>query len=66
MCGEEMKCPKCGGCCGEEEDNKSQEGENTQEEKTQKISSHDEMNLAILLALVPAMTMSLFNLMGLM
>lgn len=64
MCGEENKCPHCGGCCGGEEDNKPQ-GEDVKE-KSQKMSNREEMHLAILLALVPAMTMSLFNLMGLM
>lgn len=66
MLEEKQVCPYCGGCCEGDEDNKPQEEEKTQEKKSQKISSRDELNLAILLALVPAMTMSLFNLMGLM
>lgn len=56
------KCPKCG-CSGCEVDGAEEEKED------KKIVSSDRINdnhLAILLALVPAMTMSLFNLMGLM
>ena len=63
---EEKVCPYCGGCCGGDEDNKPQEDEKTQEKKSQQMSSRDEFHFAILLALVPAMAMSLFNLMGLM
>ncbi len=60
MCGEENKCPHCGSC-GEEK-----KPEEEVKEKKQKQGGHDDTHLAILLALVPAMTMSLFNLMGLM
>lgn len=58
-------CPKCGGCCGGDEDNKPEEEGQAQEKKSQQMSSRDEFHFAILLALVPAMAMSLFNLMGL-
>lgn len=65
MLEEKQVCPYCGGCCEGDEDNKPQEEEKTQEKKSQKMI-RDEFHFAILLALVPAMAMSLFNLMGLM
>ncbi|MCK4635536.1 MAG: hypothetical protein KAT32_01615 [Candidatus Moranbacteria bacterium] len=69
MC-EETKCPHCGNSCGTplEEEKKGGEEQQSEGQDQQKIqtSSREEFNLAILLALVPAMTMSLFNLMGLM
>ncbi len=54
----EIKCTSCE--CEEMMETMSSE-ETTQSEKDYK----EETNFAILLALVPAMTMSLFNLMGL-
>ncbi len=63
---EETKvCPKCGGCCNPEDDNKPSEEGETKEKKSQTMGSNEEFHFAILLALVPAMAMSLFNLIGL-
>lgn len=54
-------CPLCGnGCCSEER----KEEKSVVSEKKDFFYRSDE-NLAILLALVPAMALSLFNLMGL-
>ncbi len=48
------KCSVCGDCCGEDI---------IKEHK--KIEQNEDISFAALLALVPAMTMTLFNLMGL-
>lgn len=55
----DVKCTSCGCECTEEVA--------VMEDATQTVESHqEETQLAVLLALVPAMTMTLFNMMGLL
>lgn len=73
------KCATCGCSCGGDEDavvdapeaapveTPAEEGQATEEMKSFRLHRRsNETEFAVLLALVPAMTMTLFNLMGLL
>ena len=60
---DENTCSSCG--CGNPLSQEDGLDEQDKQEEQLQSSSREETHLAILLALVPAMTMTLFNLMGL-
>lgn len=69
------KCATCGCSCGSNEEIKeenvadvpNEEGKATEEVKSFRLHKRsNDTEFAVLLALVPAMTMTLFNLMGLL
>lgn len=65
---EEIKCAACGCSCNPQPmDDATPTDPVQEEEKTNDDASdyHEETKLAVLIALVPAMTMTVFNLMGL-
>jgi len=63
MAEEIRSCQTCGCSCAPETGAQEEQAPTASEEQT--AAYHEETKLAVLIALVPAMTMTIFNLMGL-
>lgn len=66
---DEIKCDACGCTCNPQPMDDAQPADPVEQEEAANDdasnSYHEETKLAVLIALVPAMTMTVFNLMGL-